>query len=65
MAHREGKLNSNDYSEKKATGSRHSNQAEDSFKLAYKVGVEGFVQFSDVVSVSITWSKRKGNVAVD
>lgn len=42
-----------------------NNPAEDSYKLTYKVGAEGFVQFSDEVSVLITWSRHKGRVAVE
>ncbi len=42
-----------------------SNPAEDSYRLTYKVSAEGFVQFSDEVSVSITWSRSKGRVAVE
>lgn len=42
-----------------------SDPAEDSYKLTYKVGAEGFEQFSGEVSVSITWSRHKGRIVVD
>jgi hypothetical protein len=42
-----------------------SNPAEDSYKLMYKVSAEGFEQFGDEVSVSITWSRHMGRMVVE